>query len=338
MVRNINNLVFAGGGILGISYLGVLDYLFQNNLMRNVKKVAGTSAGAIAACITSFQLPFDGIKTIADSLDYEKIASKGDMIDSVFIPEDVTNIIEPIFGDINCLYRLITRYGWYSSEYFYHWLQNIIANQFNNKKQPPYTFTDFKNPALHKGNRSFHDLFIIGTNLTTGTSNVFSYETTPMMEVAKAVRVSMSIPLFFEAIEVSKSDITDTNQTNVFCDGGIMNNYPIRLFDSLRFNPNLQRGANMNTLGIRFMNGKQDLKIDNLLDFIWSLALSYSHVQQENYYSSPMDRIRSINIDPMDISPVDFNISTNDKTYKLLYHQGYTATKSFFSNQSTAIP
>jgi len=334
MVNNINNLAFEGAGVLGIAYLGVLDYLYQNDLLKNVMRTAGTSSGAITACVTSFQLPFEDIRGIANSLNYRKVPNRSESDASSSNTEDIIFKLEPLLGDLNCLYRLITRYGWFSSEYFYHWIKNVIANQFNNKKQPPYTFKDFKNSSLHKENRSFLDLYIVGTNLTTGTSKVFSYETTPMMEVADAVRISMSIPLFFEAIEVKQYDITGNNLTNFFCDGGVINNYPIRIFDSPSFNPNLLRGANMDTLGVRFMSRKQYFKIDNLLEYIWSLTLASNHIQQEEYYSNPMDIIRSINIDSLNISPIDFNISPNDETYKKLYSAGYSAAEEYFTKST----
>lgn len=334
MVRNISNLVFEGSGVLGIAYLGVLDYLYKNDMMKNIQRVAGTSSGAIAACLSSFQLPFEDLRTIANSLNYSKVPDSGESDATSPLTEDIFSLFDPIPGDINCLYRLMTRYGWYSSEYFYQWIKKVIADQFNNNKQPPYTFKDFKNTALHKDNRPFHDLFIVGTNLTTGTSKVFSYEATPMMEVADAIRISISIPLFFEAIEVKQYDITGNDLTNLFCDGGVMNNYPIKLFDSPRFNPNLLRGANMDTLGVRFMSKNQYSKIGNLLEYIASLALSSGHIQQEEYYSNPMNRIRSINIDSFDISPIDFNVTPNDATYQMLYLQGYTACETYFTSPS----
>lgn len=331
MVNNISNLIFEGGGVLGIAYTGVLDYLYSNNLTKNLQRTAGTSSGAVAACITSFRLPFEDVKTIAESLNYKKVPSKDtEEMDSSFV-EDITDKVESAFGDLSCIYRLITRYGWYSSQYFYRWIKDVIAGQFNDKKQPPYTFEDFKNSSLHKDNRTFLDLFITGTNLTTGTCRIFSYETTPWMEVAEAVRISISIPLFFEALEIRQPDITGDGPANVFCDGGVLNNYPIRLFDSDKFNPVLVRGANMETLGVRFMSKNKKYEINNLLDFIGSLVLTSTHVQQEEYYSNPMDRIRSINIDSLDISPVDFNLSPHEETYKRLYSQGYFAAKNYFT-------
>lgn len=342
MMEQIENLVFKGSGVLGVAYLGVLDYLYRNKKLDHLKRVAGTSSGAIAACITSLALPFDKIREIADSLDLRSVPYKGELeaasiIDNAqaILLENSRDTIEAFFGDMNCLYRLVTSYGWYSSEYIYYWLRAVIAEQFNNKKQPPYTFSDFQKPKLHKDGRPFHELYIIGTNLTTGNSQVFSHETTPDMEVALAVRISISIPLFFEAVKIKQAGITGNTIDNFYCDGGVLNNYPIRLFDSYRYNARLVRGANMQTLGVRFKSSNPVNSINNLLDYIWSLVTTYTHVQQDNYYNSPMDIIRSISIDPAGISPIDFSLSPRDK--EMLYQMGYSAAAEFFLNSHKAL-
>jgi Predicted esterase of the alpha-beta hydrolase superfamily len=331
MVKNIRNLIFSGGGILGVSYLGALDYLYSNNLLEQLTRTAGTSAGAIAACITSFHLPFENVLEIANSLDYRKVPDKSDVAIPLPNSEELLQSFEAIFGDISCLYRLITEYGWFSSGYFYHWLQGVIKNQFNHIKKPPYTFLDFRNPLLHNNNRVFHDLYIVGSNLTTGTTQVFSYETTPLMEVAQAVRISMSVPLFFEAVRLEQPEIAGNQMTNIFCDGGLMNNYPLPLFDSPRYGGNMLRGANMESLGIRFQNNTQPHKIDNLLDYIIQIALTSGYVQQEAYQQEPMNRIRSISIDSGDVPAFDFNLTAGDNTYQLLYQQGYAAAMNYFT-------
>ena len=336
MISQAKNLVFEGGGILGISYLGVLDYLIQNGWTRDIKRVAGTSAGAVTACITSFNLPFADIKVIAESLDYRKVPSKSTFDNLEFIPEEVKKTFEELFGDINCIYRLLNKYGWYSTEYFYQWMREVIADQFDSaKKRPPYTFSDFKNTSLHKYSRPFFDLYIVGTNLTMKNSSVFSYETTPMMEVAEAVRTSMSIPLFFEAVITDDSKVSGNTMTNVFCDGGALVNYPLNLFDSPRYNPYLYYGANMDTLGVRFKSTLNYAPIDNLLSYIESLLHLSSYLQQEIYESNPLNKERSIVIDTYKVSPLDFNINVNDDTYRLLYNQGYTAAKAYFNRSST---
>jgi NTE family protein len=71
--------------------------------------------------------------------------------------------------------------------------------------------------------QGFKDLYFVGTNLSTHFSEVFSHEHIPRMCVADAVRISMSIPLFFAAKRSFRGD--------VYVDGGILVNYPIKLFD-----------------------------------------------------------------------------------------------------------
>ena len=68
---------------------------------------------------------------------------------------------------------------------------------------------------------------MLGTNLSTGYGEVFSVEHTPNMRILDAVRVSMSIPLFFSAVRAASGD--------VYVDGGLMNNYPVKLFDRRKY-------------------------------------------------------------------------------------------------------
>jgi NTE family protein len=334
MIDCIENLVFEGGGILGIAYLGVLDYLFQNNHMGNTVRVAGTSAGAITACITSFQLPFEETKALADSLNFKEIPDQGEIEDLLHVPEEILSQINLIYGNVGGLYRLIKDFGWFSTNYFYSWLRTVIQEQFNeDKKKPPYTFTDFLDPTLHKQNRPFLDLYLVGTNVSSGEASVFSFETTPDMEVAEAVRISMSIPLFFEAVKIKDFQTTGNHSVNVFCDGGLMNNYPIHLFDSPKYNSNLFCGANMNTLGARFNKKNSIAKITNLLEYIQYLLSCSTRLQQDAFERSPLDRARSISINTLEVSSMDFNIAVDDQVYQFLYRQGYNAALEYFQTE-----
>ena len=44
---NIQHLVLSGGGLLGISYIGLFKYFEENNTLNNLKTVTGCSIGAI---------------------------------------------------------------------------------------------------------------------------------------------------------------------------------------------------------------------------------------------------------------------------------------------------
>ena len=334
MIDRVENLVFEGGGILGIAYLGVLDYLFHNDYMENVARAAGTSAGAITACLTSFGLPFEETKSLADSLDFRNIPDQREIDDLLHLPEELINQINLIFGNVGGLYRLIKDFGWFSTDYFYQWLRNVIQEQFKKeKKKPPYTFADFRDPSHHNQQRAFLDLYVIGTNVSTNEAMVFSFETTPEMEVAEAVRISMSVPLFFEAAKIKDFGITGNHSVNVFCDGGLMNNYPIHLFDSSVYDSHLFCGMNMNTLGCCFQSKNRTASITNLLEYIQYLLSCSTRLQQNAFERSPLDRARSIIINPMEISPLDFNVAVGDPAYQLLYNQGYTAAWEYFHTE-----
>ncbi|HAY88229.1 MAG TPA: patatin, partial [Bacteroidetes bacterium] len=53
MTRNIENLVFKGGGVLGIAYAGAIEILENEGILTQVQRTAGTSAGAVAAALIS---------------------------------------------------------------------------------------------------------------------------------------------------------------------------------------------------------------------------------------------------------------------------------------------
>lgn len=324
MNMDFRNLVFSGCGILSITYLGLLDSLYQRNLIDGFSRVAGTSSGAITACLTSFNLPFSELKVMVDSLDYTNIPAK-DTSDIPRFSPDLKNEFERLFDNFDCVYRLIKQFGWYSSGYFYNWIQNQIASQFDPAlKNPPYTFADFKDPDLHKDKRPFKDLYLIGTDVTNGTSSVFSYESTPNMEVAEAVRISMSIPLFFESIKSNGEAASPRTSPHIYSDGGLLHIYPINLFD--------EDDLPFHTLGCLVKSERKPSPINNIVDFISNVISCATSVQYSMYRSNPTSLARTIEINTVDVASMDFNIKAGDDTYNYLYHQGYTAAETFLEN------
>jgi len=325
-----SNLVFQGGGVLGVAYLGAIDYLAEIGVLQKIVKVAGVSAGAITACVTSFNLPFDETKKISDSLEFEKVLDKRDVAEVGKFSNSIKMEVEDLFGDIHCLHRLMNNYGFYSTDYFYNWMCEVIKDQFDQqKKLPPYTFADFKNASIHKEERQFKDLYVKGTDISMKESRLFSYETTPNLEVAEAVKISMSIPLYFEATKRIIPEETD-NPTDIniyegqrfFSDGGIMANYPINIFDGKK--------VNFQTLGVRISSETVYKKISNLLEYIVGLMEAFMSVQNDYYNNNSVDKARTIEIKTGQMSPMKFNMKTGDETYNFLYQQGYNAAKAFF--------
>ena len=51
MAYHFRNLVFEGGGVKGIAYIGAMKVLKDEGILQNITRVGGTSAGAINAAL-----------------------------------------------------------------------------------------------------------------------------------------------------------------------------------------------------------------------------------------------------------------------------------------------
>lgn len=330
------NLVLRGGGILGIAYLGALRVLDEEGILPNIKRVSGASAGAITALATSICKTAAEIKELADTLDFKKVPDKRD--------GETDEEENKIFDDLACVKRLVNEYGWYTSDYFYGWLKKTIEGKFNQPAIPDelknkdgyQTFMDFKKAG-------FRDLFISVTNISKHRNEIFSVETTPGMPVADAVRKSMSIPLYFEAINMDG---------DYYADGGTVNNYPMEVFDLEKYTDdkiNFVDGINMETLGCHLFTSeasaarkeaeKKKKPKDNLARYMEDLFLTLLQIQIVYFNKTPNLIRRSAKIDDLGISAVDFSIEGDSQDpmrnhtpltkYDQLYRSGYFAMQDY---------
>jgi len=345
------NLVFKGGGVRGIAYVGALKYLYENGLTRSLERVAGTSAGAITALVLALNPEsFSEIKRIADSLDYRKVPSEGEKSEQgeqgakgsqgeggsalaraaqLWQKSQSLGIVK----NLQCTLRLVQDKGWYSSDYFYNWLREVIASRFSVDKKI-FTFADFADPAIHKGGRPFFDLYVTGTDISNRTSRLFSAETTPGMEVALAVRISMSIPLFFEAVPYQ---YPGTERPQVYADGGVMLNYPLSVFDDQKYCRRLDRGMNPETLGL-FLYSSPDAteykEVKGMVDYISALFESLLLVQERLVLYGEKNKGRTIFISDEGIPSTDFDLAPGDEKYAKLFDSGYRAAAEFFDHNA----
>ena len=195
----IKNLVFKGGGVLGIAYAGAITEMEANGTLAGVERVAGTSAGAITACLLALRYDAKEILDIVKSTDFKTF-------------EDP---IKPIEG--------FERFGLHSGNAFMAWIKQIIVGKGYNENM---TFAD-----LH--NMGGRDLHVFASDITSGGLKRFSYADTPNVVIAEAVRASMSIPFFFEEYNFVNS-IPDNH---IYVDGGAVYNYPLTSFDLVGVNP-----------------------------------------------------------------------------------------------------
>ena len=61
MEYDFENLVFEGGGVKGLAFCGALQVLELKGIMPNIKRLAGSSAGAITAGLVACDFTADEI-------------------------------------------------------------------------------------------------------------------------------------------------------------------------------------------------------------------------------------------------------------------------------------
>ncbi len=317
--RLYRNLVFKGGGVRGIAYMGALEVLDDLGIVDNIERVAGTSAGAIAAALVSFRLKADETRDLFNSLDIPRVAQS-------LTDERDQKFWEPKRDDN--YRRFFSSYGWYSSQYFHRWLEGVIAGQCDGNGRA--TFREFKE-------RGFRDLYVVAANVSRHRAEVFSAVDTPDVAVADAVRMSISIPIFFEAL---RFDGRQLGQGDYYTDGGIYDNFPMHIFDDEAYvsqNWAFREGINWETLGLFLYPEKiASLSEPELPENVWqflllSLRNMYDAHQISNYQTNPVDKHRTIEISDCGITAVDFDIELGSEKYHQLYASGQQSVRTFFN-------
>ena len=320
--RYFENLIFRGGGVRGIAYIGALAELEKLGIMDNIKRVGGSSVGAIAALVVSLRLPLEKIEEGFSTLNFSRIPQTR-------ASEQPSSLLNPL-DFASCSQRLTKNFGWYSSEYFYEWLKLLISEYTHGK--PMATFSDLK--AL-----GYRELYVVVSNLTKRQAEVLSVQTTPNVAVADAIRMSMSIPLYFEAMRFNGKEF---GEGDIYVDGGFFDNYPVHIFDtpSLKKPPASQkRSVNLRTLGLFLYSQKSEGKSDadnptSLIQYINLLMGSlYSTYQLTSKAPDKSDLQRTIRIGDCGVSSTDFNIKPGDEKFIALYESGQNAVRAFFAEE-----
>jgi NTE family protein len=321
------NLVFQGGGIKAFAYHGALQVLEEYGVLKQIDRVAGTSAGAIMATLLSFRLDADETIELYNTVDYSRIAEVREDLD---LPERIPRALErelgKLKGGVGIATRFLRRYGLYANDYAHNWLMETIADHCGGNGRA--TFSEFRQ-------RGFRDVYIVATNLSTHRATVFSAETTPHTAVADATLMSGSIPFYFEA---PLFDGEQLGEGDYYVDGGVLSNYPLHIFDDPRFergNRYFEHGVNWETLGCRLFTPQdcllQSKPINNLIDYIENLIETIAEVQVVAFENSFVDQLRTISISNCGVATTDFSITPDksDPKYVALVETGKAATRDY---------
>ncbi len=130
--------------------------------------------------------------------------------------------------------RLKREFGYYKGEKIAQWIEAQIARKTGDGN---ITFSQLHLQRTIKG---YKDLYITGTDLTYQSLRIFSYERYPDMRIKDAVRISLSIPLYYKPVLIDdKGKVYDKPvvgmRLHMMVDGGALSNYPLFMFDSSKY-------------------------------------------------------------------------------------------------------
>lgn len=392
--NKVHNLIFQGGGIKELACLGALQALAEHIDLAEIKRVGGNSAGSILATLwgVGYSLPelekmlkemkFDHFmdgeyredllklgqrqeqlkqlgKDVAADMNKIKNASRN----PIASPSGASGLSNKASSDVDVtaikrglkLLNNETDFGLFPGDFFCKWLESCLQAKtgiahitFKElqtlRAQRPEDFKDSK------------DIYMVGANISTGMTEVFSHETTPDMIISDAVRISISIPLVFRPhrmyIKNDKGERIAAASNHWYVDGGLLDNYPLWLFDKAKYVPEskLEAGTvlqNPYSLGLRLVDNKlkqcyqtgtplpANEPPTSLAGYAWQL-IHTMHRKQESHHYHFNEQARTIYIDHNGILATQFDL--NDEQQQKLLANGKAAVKEYFAAAAKATP
>ena len=299
MAATVNDadLVFEGGGVKGIGLAGALATLEERGY--RPQNVAGTSAGSISAALLAAGYSASELREIILNLDYRQFRDKG--------WEDKVPLIERSLS-------MLLDLGLYEGDYFLEWIRERL------EAKGVRTFADLVHPDYADDPRFRSRLQVVASDVTTHELLVLPRDAIKLgiepddLEVALAVRMSMSIPVFFEPVRFENPK---TGDTHVIVDGGMLSNYPVWLFDCDDGTP-----PGWPTFGMLLVEPKPQVPIGArlpkpkmagsgagaVLDYVKSLAQTMMEAH-DRMYVEQANYARTIPIPTLGVGTTEFDLS-----------------------------
>jgi NTE family protein len=301
--------VFQGGGVKGIALAGALEEfadvaLHPQNYVQEWIQLAGTSAGSIVAAYLACGHSAEETAKLIKETDFTRF-------------EDWGSGGEILGGAIN----LALHHGLAHGKAFHDWFRDQIANR---------TFGDIENAG--------RTLKLIATDITRREMLVLpdslnnyrvSRDVSPIeprsFPVADAVRMSMSIPYFFQPVELIHNE---TGLASTIVDGGVLSNFPVWIFDVK------DRDPLRPTFGFKLVGGKGvGGGLEKLIrGFGWpaEMGVEIFHTTTEawdKYWVSNSTYVRTCAISTGNIGTTDFDLTEQQKLW--LLNSGKEAAHAF---------
>lgn len=267
--------LFGGGAIRGLAYIGTIRALEELNIEYDI--IGGSSVGSIFATLVAC-----GYK----SYELENLFMK--------VNFELFKDIHLGFGKGLALSR---------GEIFLDWLNELISRKADDIKNKKLSFKDIEK-----------ELVIITTNLKKFNTQEFSKTETPDFEIAKAIRISSSMPGLMAPFIYKDEELVDGDlqkASPMWRLSKTLNNSPSRI---LEFRLEGDCGDTSKS-PIAFINQIYSCVTDVATEFV-------SEIYGQN------DRFDCIRLNTGDIFFADFNLDKDSR--RKLINSGYEQTMKYF--------
>ena len=207
------DLVFEGGGVKGLGLVGALSVLEERGY--EPQSVAGSSAGALLAALLGAGYTAAELREIFLDFDFASVqdTSWEDRIPLIGTP-----------------LSLLKDQGIYEGKALLGHVRGLL------KARGVHTFGDLVSHANAGEERHRYKAQVIASDITgrrllilPRDASRLGVEKPDSFEVALAVRMSTSIPFYFEPVKFRNPA---TGRKHLIVDGGILSNFPVWIFDS----------------------------------------------------------------------------------------------------------
>jgi len=307
--------VFRGGGVKGLALAGALCGFAEHETkpVTTWRNVAGASAGAIIAC---YLATGHDAHAMLDLMKKTNFASFADF-----------PLHSKLLGGID----LLVDHGMARGDAFEHWFDDVLEGA---------TFGTVHNPDGPDGKPDWY-LKLIAVDVSNRRLLVLPDDLADYREpkrsalidpdefrIARAARMSMSIPYFYRPIELEHKD----GSRAVIVDGGTLSNFPVWLFD---VDPAVSgHPPRWPTFGFTLSGGKGLggglTRLGRLSPWGLRFALDIFHTAQEAWdqrFVSHSTRVRTLAVDAADVGTTEFNLSAEKQ--ELLVENGRKAATAF---------
>ncbi len=311
MQRVEADLVLEGGGVKAIGLVGAVTGLSAAGY--SFPRVAGSSAGAIVACLTaalqSAGEPLDRLGEIVRTVDYRRLRDRRGLARLPLVGRALALLVD------DGLYE-----GRYLERFLTGTLDDLGVRTFGDLRLPD---DDPAADGLPPDRR--YRLVVTVSDLSRQRLARLPWDLADYgvddLPVARAVRASAAIPFFFQPVRQRTPDGEAT-----WVDGGLLSNFPVELFDRA---DSLE--PRWPTFGVRLTTRPPTPPVTRELDGPVAVGLAALDTlltdQGTSYLEDPCTVDRTVFVPTDGVSVVDFDLDA--ATTERLYGAGVTAAQEF---------